>query len=240
MYIGFKTIFKEEKALYLNEANKNEFVYLKLSNGRREIFSDSELITINNHFKKLYEQDLSETKLSPLDYSIRDKLDYIINKTSEDQKKIKWKDLLSKYSIYFSDTDKELSEIEKFKENIIDNDIPDRLRNKEVSKLLKELFNYCFKGEIQFLEYTSSIIDYFDRTENLSVELEDGTIKNWNLQSLFTEHFKGSKDHPWLRLWNTYEQNSEIHLYNSKKSFTKIMNKIELQFFEFVRSKESV
>ena len=30
LYIGFKTILKEERALYLNESRKNEFVYLEL------------------------------------------------------------------------------------------------------------------------------------------------------------------------------------------------------------------
>ena len=61
-----------------------------------------------------------------------------------------------------------------------------------------------------------------------------------DLQSFIRDNFKGTKEHPWLRLWNEYEKNTEIHLYNSKKVFTKIMNKIELQISEFARSKEFV
>ena len=224
LYIGFKTILKEERALYLNESRKNEFVYLRLSNGKRKLFSDSELITINKEFKELFKNDSTEEEPSDLDYTIRKKLEFIIKKTSKSTNK-KWEDLLDRYNIYFSKTANEFLYDEKKgyreEEYISLTQSPEEKFFQEYDgnskNLLMKLFSYYFQRENQFLDFIERVINMFSYPTR---ELIQG--------------FRGLPDHPWARLWSVYNRNSEIHLYIEQGQFTKIMNHIESVFMKTI------
>ncbi len=223
MYIGFKTILKEEKALYL-KTGQNDFVYLKLSNGRRKLFSDSELITINKEFKELYKKDDTEEKPSVLDYTIREKLEYIINKVSKDDNE-KWKEFLDRYNIYFSDINDDYSGNKKMnyqeEEHVALTQSPEEKLFQEkfnVSDKLKEslikLFTISFKDEKQFVELMEKSITIFP---------------SYNIKD-YLKLLRGASDHPWARFWTVYNRNSEMNLYPEQKLFTKVMNHIETEF----------
>jgi hypothetical protein len=222
MYIGFKTILKEEKALYCNEAGQNKFDYLRLSNGRRTLFSDSELITINKEFKELYKKDDTEEKPNILDYTIREKLEFIIKKTSKHANK-KWEDFLDRYNIYFSEDPNEYSGVEKKEyreeEHRISTQSPEEKffqgYDDNPKELLIKLFRYYFQRENQFLEFIEKVINKFSYSTS---ELIQG--------------FRGLPDHPWARFWTVYRRNSEIDLYQKQAHFTKVMNCIEAKMME--------
>ena len=224
LYIGFKTILKEEKALYLNEAGRNEFVYLKLSNGKRKLFSDSELITINKEFKELYKEDDTEEKPSVLDYTIREKLEFITNNVSKDDNK-KWKEFLDRYNIYFSDINDDYSGNKKMnyqeEEHVALTQSPEE-------KLFQEKFNVSDKLKESLIEHFNS---YFTN-ENQFVELMKKSIVNFPSYNLkdYLKFLRGSSGHPWSRFWTVYNNNSEINLYPEQKIFTKVMNHIESEF----------
>ena len=221
MYIGFKTILKEEKALYLNEAGQNEFVYLKLSNGRRKLFTDSELITINKEFKELYKKFDTEEKPSTLDYTIREKLEFIINRTSKSANK-KWKDLLDRYNIYFSDIKEDYLGNKKItyqeEEHVALTQCPEEV-----------LFKDKFDNTNNIKETLIKLFTLYFRKENQFIELMEKSITNFPAYNLkdYLQLLRGSPDHPWARFWTVYNRNSEIQLYPEQKLFTKVMNHIE-------------
>ena len=224
LYIGFKTILKEEKYLYLNEAGQNEFTYLRLSNGRRKLFSDSELITINKEFKELYKKDNIEQKTSVLDHTIREKLEFIIKETAKSDNK-KWKDLLDRYNIYFSETPNDYSEFEK------------KDYREEVYRLLtqspeEKLFQKKFNLNDKLKESLIKLFSFSFENENQFVELMEKSITNFPSYNIkdYLKLLRGSQDHPWARFWTVYNRNSEIHKYPDQKLFTKVMNDIELEF----------
>lgn len=224
MYIGFKTILKEEKALYLNEAGQNDFVYLKLSNGRRKLFSDSELITINKEFKELYKKDDTEEKPSVLDYTIREKLEFITNNVSKNDNK-KWKEFLDRYNIYFSDINDDYSGSKKInyqeEEHVALTQSPEE-------KLFQDEFNLSDKLKESLIR----LFAFYFENENQFVELMEQSITNFPSYNIkdYLKLLRGSQDHPWARFWTVYNRNSEINLYPEQKLFTKVMNHIETKF----------
>lgn len=224
LYIGFKTILKEEKSLYLNEAGQNEFLYLRLSNGKRKLFSDSELITINKEFKELYKKNDTEEKPSILDYTIREKLEFIIKGTAKSDNK-KWKEFLNRYNIYFSEVNEDYSGNKKMnyqeEEHIALTQSPEEAffqkkitNSNKLKESLISLFTFYFKNENQFVELMEKYITKFPA---------------YNLKDFF-KPLRGASDHPWARFLTVYTNNSEINLYPEQKLFTKIMNHIESEF----------